>query len=581
MKTNASIATLVVLIAGCNQDILISGDAGARRDAGDGGDDAGADAGMIDGGSPECAVGTTRCVAEGREVCVFFGSVYGWQPAPCRDGEVCAADGSCASVAGLDLGAVASAPPWLHPDIGLTEGSSTSLGATRFPAGLYIANPFGVEVGVRVDTGSMPAYTVIGPGRGVVETLGWWDVIAQTPAAGEGPRDPISAWEPAIGTGYLEASAAVPFAAWSFSPGTARTPVDPLCGGAAPSPDCFARSFEGTIVTGGAGTRFVIGELPAAAFYDRCAGEVRVDGVPFLGITALGGTNGVRVALRARTRASGPPTVPIVEGEAPSAAEPGEIIETAIYRGGVLELVVQPPRTEAECAPIASGGCLEPCSARALDLSGTIIETDRAASVIAGHTCARRDASDVCAYSIESLPPIDALGTVHHVPGPASFEAAALLVSVVATEDATEIVTPGETRTLAAGEPWTFEATTDVRVEGSRPILVVRRSQRAGGALASAVVLADDARSRRHLAPALDGARAIVVAEVGATITLDGAPVAAPRPFDGASDRVVVELELAAGATPHLIEASAPASVLIAVVPAGARTMAMTRSARW
>jgi hypothetical protein len=200
-------------------------------------------------------------------------------------------------------------------------------------------------------------------------------------------------------------------------------------------------------------------------------------------------------------------------------------------------------------------------------------------SVVAGHTCAT-DASDgPCGYAIESMPPVAALGTVHHVPGPASFEEA-IVVHVVAIEDATVVTTSAGAITLAAGEPTTFASATDVVVEASAPVVVTRYARRAAGGLASVVVVDDAARARVHVVPGLAGGHALVVMAAGETLEVDGAPATSTtRPFVGATDIVVAELALE-GARLHRIETDGPSLVIAASAPAGTSVLAAMRGAR-
>jgi hypothetical protein len=576
--------TLFCFLFGCNVDLVVAGNPdgsppdGDRPDAGaDAGFDAGADA-----GPPFCDLGTARCNGGMRETCVNLGGAAAWQPAPCRARTLCAGDGECRTATGADLSPLASAPAFTHPDVGITGESDRSLGADRFPPGLYLANPLSSPLSIRVTSGDgMPTAFGLAPGDGTLGLLGW-STYSQVPERDETRASPSTMWEPAYGGTFAEEEiGGLLFAAWSLSPGSPLSSIDPFCAGGSPPARCIARSFEGTIATGGEGTRFVISAEPATSYFDRCRGEIVTDGLPFVGISTTGGTNGVRVRLSAGTLgAAMPPTVPIMEAEPPVAMRAGELLESTIYRGGVLQLVVAPPATEEECMPVASTGCLERCSNPALDFTGTTIETDFPAVVTAGHTCARRSDGEPCSYLTERVSPIAALGTEYAIPGPAAYESGPIWIDVVAAADAT-VTYGGSSRALAAGEGFEIEAADDVRLESTSPVLVTRLSRRAGGSLAITSILPVASWASRHAVFALDGARAIVVTETGATITSAGAPVAGMRrAFDGDATREIVEVDLAAGARVHVLETSAPSEIFAVIAPDGVGAFAITRGAR-
>lgn len=540
----------------------------------DSGHDGGADAISFDTG-PACVVGESRCGVDGREVCVLVGGPS-WLRAPCDDYEVCVG-GLCEVPVGRDLAPLASAPGWVHPDVGITR-TAEAVGPEAFPQGLFLVNPFEQRVeGITWNHGG-PVRSTLEPWSTTRVLTQWMTTLAQ-PSVGGSIAVARSAYEPGLYSQSWESSPLlVPLAIWMGSPASVTNILDVRCDTSSPPASCHARSFETTLVSGEMGTSFVVGALPTAAYYDACADELVVRGLPFLGVTNASGTNTVEVVSTARFGEGEPPTVPISDGEPPGPIEPGATERAVIYGTGSWQLVVAPPQTIEECAPAPSTECLRRCTARALDLSGTRITTTRESSVVIGHTCASATADGACGYALETVPPLTDLGVSYHVPGPASFESGEVLLHVVALADDTRVAAPDGTHALAAGATLTFGAPSDAVVTASAPVLVTRYSHRADEALAVAVARSDDGRAREHLVPA--GTRAIVVLTPGDSLLLDGAEVGAPRRAFAGAALEVVEVVVSDDGAAHTLETTSPSHVLVAWVPSDPSLLAISRGAR-
>lgn len=569
---------LLFFVGGC----VVGGPTGepdASRDAPLGADvhDAGIDTARD--APPACSTGAARCGVEGREVCVFIDGAVVWRPLPCDRYEVCD-EGRCGIPEGLDLAGLASAPDWTHPDVGTTWSGDTSPGPDAFPTGLVLVNPFGERLDGIVWSSGGSVYSMLEPRSTTLVLTPWWTPLSQVSDAGAVAL-PRSYWEPTYPLQAWETRSLVPIAVWVGSPGRPVNVLDPRCVGSSPPLECFARSFETSLVSGESGTTFVVGSLPAAAHYDACADELVVRGLPFVGVTHASGTNSVEVLSSARFGAGEPPTVPITDSEPPEAIEPGGTERAVLYPTGAWQLVVAPPRTLEECVPLPSTECVRPCTARALDLSGTRITTTRRSVVTIGHTCASDSTDGACGYALETVPPITALGASHHIPGPASFEAGEVLVHLVANAPGTVVTTPGGTRTLGAGEAFSFASAGDTFVEASGPLLVMRYSHRAGtSALAATLVRADEARARQHLLPGGSGVHALVVLARTDVLRVDGVEVSGARRAFAGAELDVVEVELDETSSLHELETTSPSHVFVAWVPAHPHLLAISRGAR-
>ena len=168
---------------------------------------------------------------------------------------------------------------------------------------------------------------------------------------------------------------------------------------------------------------------------------------------------------------------------------------------------------------------------------------------------------------------------------PGSAGPARHIVKIVGHVTATLATTPavgGAPTSIAPGQVVTFEATSDFRLTSTAPLLVASfvesASQFGGGSSAgdpsqSFVVPISQAQSRvDFIAPAVHApATALVVAPNGATVTMDGTPVAGWSAI-GATGFSFAHVALGTAADAHTAIGSAPFTLTVNAYPTGSAT---------
>jgi IgGFc binding protein len=480
------------------------------------------------------------CASDGG-VCVPSEGCLACRPftATCSEGVLyrCASDGR-----GLVLEQACEAPEVCTPSgcrdlCGEARESRSYLGCTYFPAlpinseldpsftpAVVVGNPSPVAAQLLLTRGGEVIHeAVVEPGDALAIPL------AYDPALGQRGRSVL-----ARGAAY-ELRADVPVTVQQWSPlefsGQCSAEDGGGCGSVTNDASLLLPAEalsrpEGELV-------YLVGTRPTFALRDE-AGVV--DGRS--GFVLVVGASDAPAHVTVRTTAHLAPSGP--DGEPIAGLAPGDTLHATLARGDVLQLLSAP---DAPCAaaavPIQNG--LSACPpADGYDLSGSEIRSDAPVAVLAGHDCSNVPFDrPACDHLEETLMPVDTWGTRVYATRPIARRTQPFLVQVLSgADDNTIELVPGDAGpiTLARGESYVFESTSEVAVQGSAPLAVITYMEGQGGGRLlgdpSMTVAAPVEQWRSEyvfLTPATyTRSYATVTAAPGTELVLDG------RPLDGA-----------------------------------------------
>lgn len=218
------------------------------------------------------------------------------------------------------------------------------------------------------------------------------------------------------------------------------------------------------------------------------------------------------------------------------------------------------------------------------DVTGTLVEADKAVQVIGGHQCTNvPDDVTFCDHLEESMFPAQTLATSYYVTAPLIPDGTAVpkvqVVRVLATQDATTLTYDppqlGAPTTIPQAGGWVELASSnsDYHVTADKPVSVVQymEGQNAGGGAgdpAMALTVTESQYRKQYLIHAPTNYPtnyANIVAPSSATVTVDGVDVdAAQFQTIGSSGYSVIRLALSnAGDGNHTIVGSKPVGVTV------------------
>jgi len=119
-----------------------------------------------------------------------------------------------------------------------------------------------------------------------------------------------------------------------------------------------------------------------------------------------------------------------------------------------------------------------PFSNRRWDLTGSLIASNKKISVFSGHQCAYVPNKDViaCNHLVEQMPPLSSWGKQYYVGS--LFKRKRYSMRVLANKDDTKVFINAKlVKVLSAGEYYEQEATDNLQVSASNPVLVAQFSQ--------------------------------------------------------------------------------------------------------
>jgi hypothetical protein len=260
---------------------------------------------------------------------------------------------------------------------------------------------------------------------------------------------------------------------------------------------------------------------------------------------------------------------------------PGMTQRFDLLRGDVLQLASSVPSDDCPGPWVVEEGfdvayCL---LGPEWDLTGTEIRATGPVAVIGGHDCTFVPNDRwACDHLEEAIFPVEALGTEVLVSPTQPLRGEPNLLRVVSAADGNRIVFQppiSDTTTLGRGEYLEVELREPVRVTGSEPILVAQYlvGQDYGGigssgtrgngdpSMALAIPVAQFRSSYVFLAPeTYDVSLLNVIAPSGATIVMDGAPLAGFAPIEGTIMSTASQ-NIRGGV--HRIEGSSPFGILV------------------
>ena len=238
----------------------------------------------------------------------------------------------------------------------------------------------------------------------------------------------------------------------------------------------------------------------------------------------------------------------------PGASYPSELAVTAMHDGTTVTITPKASTGAGQGAPAFTAGTAQPVTLNAGDvieigsiqgdLTGSLVDSDKPVQVISGHYCTNvPDNIVACDHLEESMFPVDTLGTQYVINAPAVTSIPAGKVEVI------RIIATGASTNLTydppqAGAPATIAQAGDfVEIQGNaasfkitadQKIMVVQymEGQSAGGNTGDpAMTLAVPVEQFRtqylfHAPTNYESNYVDVTAPVGATVMLDGAPLA-------------------------------------------------------